>query len=163
MDTAGSEQFRSIRRGYYANCSFALIVYDITNQDSFNDVKDWINDCKNYANSNIHMVLVGNKIDLAESRKISTEEGTELANKYNMDFFECSAMTGENIESIFLGLCEYLSYNMDKGKYDLNNPSSGISEETILENELKINKTFVLNREDNDNEGKNKSKKKCCF
>ena len=101
MDTAGCEAFRSIRRGYYTNCSFAIIVYDITDQDSFNGVKDWINDCKNYANENIHMVLVGNKIDLGETRKISTEEGTELANEYNMDFFECSAKTGENIESIF--------------------------------------------------------------
>ena len=153
MDTAGSERFRSVTRGYYKNCSFALIVYDITDKKSFNSIKQWIEECHNYANKNIHMVLVGNKIDLNEERKISKEEGKELADEFKMDFFETSAKTGENIEDIFLLICEFLSSNIDEGKYDLNDPSSGVSIEE-LEEGFKLNKSV--------NQSKNEEKKGCC-
>ena len=165
MDTAGSEQFKSITRGYYKNCSFALIVYDITNQESFNSIKEWIEDCQNYANKNIHMVLVGNKIDLNEERKISKEEGKELAKEYVMDFYETSAKTGENIEDIFFGLCELISNNIDEGKYDFNNPSSGVTEIPIGEEYLKVNKTFNLSEKNNYSIKYGiqiKKKNKCC-
>jgi small GTP-binding protein len=149
MDTAGGEKFKSITRGYYKNCSFSLIVYDITDKKSFTSIKEWIEECQNYANDNIHMVLLGNKIDLNEERKISKEEGEELAKEYVMDFYETSAKTGENIEDIFLGLCELISNNIDEGKYDFNNPSSGVSEIPIGDEFLKVNKTFSLSEKNN--------------
>ena len=165
MDTAGSERFRSVTRGYFKNCSFALIVYDITNQESFNSIKEWIEDCQNYANDNIHMVLVGNKIDKEEERKISKEQGKELAKEHIMDFYETSAKTGENIEDIFLGLCELISNNIDEGKYDFNNPSSGVSEIPIGDELLKVNKTFSLSEKNNYSVKYGiqiKKKNKCC-
>ena len=72
-DTAGSERFRSVTKGYYSNSCCALIVYDITDQNSFNSVKQWIEDCQSYASKNIHLILVGNKIDLKEQRKVNEE------------------------------------------------------------------------------------------
>ncbi len=153
MDTAGSERFRSVTRGYYKNCSFALVVYDVTDKNSFNSIRQWIGECQNYANKNIHMVLVGNKIDLNEQRKISKEEGKELADEFKMDFFEASAKTGENIEDIFLLICEFLSNNIDEDKYDFNDPSSGVSI-AEMEEGFQLNKSVI--------QAKNEGKKGCC-
>ena len=163
LDTSGMEQFRSIARGYYKNCSFAIIVYDITDKSSFDSVKKWVKDCQNYGNENMHFVLVGNKIDLENERKVSTEEGQNLANEYNMDFLETSAKTGENIENIFQKICKIVNNNIDEGKYDFNDPTCGIS---ISENEeeITINKTLYkinLANENNINRN-NEDGNKCC-
>ena len=140
-DTAGSEKFRSITKGYYSNTCCALIVYDITNQNSFDSVKQWIEDVKNYADKDTHLVLVGNKIDLKDQRKISKEDGQNLATQYGMDFYESSALTGENINNIFEGICKYVNQKIDEGKIDLNDPSNGISVSEIEEG-MKIHKTM---------------------
>ena len=63
MDTAGQEQFKSITRGYYKESAVAIVVYDITDELSFNNIKDWLEDCKNLAPSKTLLVLIGNKID----------------------------------------------------------------------------------------------------
>ena len=140
-DTAGSEKFRSITKGYYSNTCCALIVYDITNQNSFDSVKKWIEDVKNYADKDTHLVLVGNKIDLKDQRKISKEDGQNLATQNGMDFYESSALTGENINNIFEGICKYVNQKIDEGKIDLNDPSNGISVSEIEEG-MKIHKTM---------------------
>jgi len=140
-DTAGSEKFRSITKGYYSNTCCALIVYDITNQNSFDSVKQWIEDVKNYADKDTHLVLVGNKIDLKDQRKISKEDGQNLATQNGMDFYESSALTGENINNIFEGICKYVNQKIDEGKIDLNDPSNGISVSEIEEG-MKIHKTM---------------------
>ena len=101
-DTAGSEQFRSVTKGYYRNSCCALIVYDITDEKSFKSVKQWIDDCYSYAGRNIHMVLVGNKVDLEKDRKVTKETAENLATEYGMNFYESSALNGYNIEKIFL-------------------------------------------------------------
>ena len=140
-DTAGSEKFRSITKGYYSNTCCALIVYDITNQNSFDSVKHWIEDVKNYTDKDTHLVLVGNKIDLKDQRKISKEDGQNLATQNGMDFYESSALTGENINNIFEGICKYVNQKIDEGKIDLNDPSNGISVSEIEEG-VKIHKTM---------------------
>ena len=158
MDTAGSEKFRSITRGYFVNCSYALVVYDITDQDSFNSIRKWIEDCQQFGNANIHMTLIGNKSDLINERKINTEDGKNLATEYNMDFFETSAKTGDNIENVFKELCRFLSDNIDEGKYDFDQPSSGIK---IVEEkeDININKSFNENINLANN---NAHRRKCC-
>ena len=83
-DTAGQENFRSITRAYYKNSVCALVVYDISNRNSFNNVSSWIEDCRYNSPKTIFMVLVGNKSDLADKRQVSTEEGRELAEKYGL-------------------------------------------------------------------------------
>ena len=165
-DTAGQEKFRAIIKDYYINCSFAIIVYDITDKKSFESVEHWVKDCKNNGNKNMHIVLLGNKIDLENERKVSTEEGQNLANSFNMDFFEISAKTGENIENIFEKICEFISDNIDAGNYDFDKRNCGI---TILENieeeELKVNKSFNAINLENVKGNKNRNsvrKKKCC-
>ena len=155
-DTAGSEQFRSVTKGYYSNSCCALIVYDITNEKTFQNVKQWMDDCYAFANKNIHLVLVGNKIDLQQDRKINKETAEEFAGQYGMDFYEVSALSGENIENIFFGICNFISQQIDEGKYDFNDPSVGVSKSNIEEG-LKINRNLIQKEKTI-----NKSSKKCC-
>ena len=73
-DTAGQENFRSITRAYYKNSVCALVVYDISNKESFNNISSWVEDCKNQSPKTIFMVLVGNKSDLEDKRQVTKEE-----------------------------------------------------------------------------------------
>ncbi len=86
--TAGQENFKSITRTYYKSSACALIVYDISRRESFNNVITWIEDCKAQTSKNLYMIIVGNKSDLEDKREVSNEEGRELAEKYGLDFFE---------------------------------------------------------------------------
>ena len=74
-DTAGQENFRSITRAYYKNSVCALIVYDISSKESFNNVSTWIDDCRSQSPKTITLILVGNKCDLEEERQVTFEEG----------------------------------------------------------------------------------------
>ena len=100
-DTAGQENFRSITRSYYKNSACALLVYDISKKESFESIQSWIDDCKSAAPETVLMVLVGNKSDLTDERKVSEEEGREFAEKNGLLFFETSAKTGENVKEVF--------------------------------------------------------------
>ena len=127
-DTAGQENFRSITRAYYKNSVCALVVYDISSRDSFNNVSTWIEDCKNQSPKTIFMVLVGNKSDLNDRRQVNTEEGQELAEKYGMLFFETSAKSGENVEDVFVKSADEIARKIDQGYYDLENDACGIKQ-----------------------------------
>ena len=127
-DTSGKENFRSITRAYYKNSACALVVYDISSRDSFNNVSTWIEDCRNNSSEKIFMVLIGNKSDLADKRQVSTEEGRELAEKYEMKFYETSAKTGENVNDIFNDSVDEIAKKMDQNYYDLENDTCGIKQ-----------------------------------
>ena len=83
-DTAGQEQFLSITRAYYQNSVCAIVVYDISNEITFTNVKKWINDVRAQSPKNIYIMLVGNKIDLSDQRKVSYEKGLEFAQSNNV-------------------------------------------------------------------------------
>jgi small GTP-binding protein len=151
-DTAGQENFRSITRAYYKNSVCALVVYDITNRDSFNNIANWVEDCKNQSPKTIFMVLVGNKSDLSDKRVISIDEGRELAEKYNMIFFETSAKTGDNVDLIFFKSAEEIAKKIDQGYYDLEN-DCGIKQG--------INQSRQIQIGDNANH-KSKNESGCC-
>ena len=125
-DTAGQENFRSITRAYYKNSVCALVVYDISSRDSFNNVTSWIEDCKNQSPKTIFMVLVGNKCDLEDKRQVSFEEGKELADKNELLFFESSAKDGINVDEIFENSAKEIAKKIEQGYYDLETDSCGI-------------------------------------
>ena len=100
-DTAGQEIFRSITQSYYHDSKCAIIVYDITNPQSFANLAQWIEDVKNHAPSDCTIAIVGNKTDLTKERRISTQEAKALADAKECPFFETSARTGYNIQALF--------------------------------------------------------------
>ena len=117
-DTAGMENFKSITRSYYKNSICALIVYDISNKDSFKNVLNWIEDCKVFSPKNILLVLIGNKCDLEEKREVDYETGKNFASLHNMIFFETSALNGKNVNEAFQKSIEIIDEKIRDGFYD---------------------------------------------
>ena len=125
-DTAGQENFRSITRAYYKNSVCAFVVYDITNKNSFQNIKSWIEDCKKQSPKTVLLILVGNKADLEDKRQVTYEEGSIFAEKNGMLFFETSAKNGKNIEEIFIKSSYEIAKKIENGFYDLSNENCGI-------------------------------------
>jgi len=100
-DTAGQERFRSLIPSYIRDSSVAVIVYDITNRTSFLNTGKWIDDVRTERGTDVTMMLVGNKTDLADKRQVSIEEGEAKAKEYDIMFIETSAKAGFNIKALF--------------------------------------------------------------
>ena len=101
-DTAGQDKFRAITRNYYKGASGIILIFDVTNIKSYENIKKWINEIKEEISEKVSIVLIGNKIDNVQERKISKDQGEKLANEIGVKFFETSAKTGEGInESVF--------------------------------------------------------------
>ncbi|XP_013408686.1 ras-related protein Rab6 isoform X2 [Lingula anatina] len=100
-DTAGQERFRSLIPSYIRDSSVAVVVYDITNANSFQQTSKWIDDVRTERGSDVIIMLVGNKTDLADKRQVSTEEGERKAKELNVMFIETSAKAGYNVKQLF--------------------------------------------------------------
>jgi small GTP-binding protein len=101
-DTGGQERFSYVRPLYYKGAMGGIVVYDVTQRESFENVPKWFSEVKTNR-GNIALLLVGNKVDLPD-RKISAEEGMSAAKKLGIKYFEASAKTGESIDRIFAEL-----------------------------------------------------------
>jgi Ras-related protein Rab-6A len=117
-DTAGQERFRSLIPSYLKNADCIIIVYDITNKDSFNSLAHWLNDAKNNTIEGTIFVICGNKIDLKEKRVVTNEEIDEYIKKENLLYVECSAQNGEGIKELFNLIAKNLGEsNFAKSEY----------------------------------------------
>lgn len=125
-DTAGQESFRSITRSYYRGAAGALLVYDITRRDTFNHLANWLKDCREYANSNMAIMLIGNKSDLEARREVKKEEGEAFAREHGLIFMETSAKTAANVEEAFIGTAKEIYQKIQDGVFDINNEANGI-------------------------------------
>ena len=95
-DTAGADRFRSITKSYYRGSNIICLVYDVTNLNSFKNIKNWMKDIEDFKKEKVYIVLVGNKCDSLD-RVITEEEGINLAKEYKIDFLETSAKNDKNI------------------------------------------------------------------
>ena len=100
-DTAGQERFRSLIPSYIRDSAVAVVVYDVTNRDSFDSTKKWVEDVRVERGNDVIVVLVGNKTDLEEKRAVAQDEGQALANELGSQFVETSAKAGKNIKALF--------------------------------------------------------------
>uniref|UniRef100_A0A0C9S1Y9 TSA: Wollemia nobilis Ref_Wollemi_Transcript_22199_1232 transcribed RNA sequence n=1 Tax=Wollemia nobilis TaxID=56998 RepID=A0A0C9S1Y9_9CONI len=100
-DTAGQERYRAITSAYYRGAVGALLVYDITRHVTFENVERWLRELREHSDSNIVVMLVGNKSDLRHLRAVSTEEGQGLAEREGLYFMETSALESTNVETAF--------------------------------------------------------------
>ena len=101
-DTAGQERFKTITSSYYKGAHGIIVTYDLTDRESFSAIENWMNEVEKHASDNISRILVGNKSDMTEARQVSTDEGKELAEHYNVRFLETSAKDCKNVEEAFI-------------------------------------------------------------
>ena len=108
-DTAGQERFKSLIPSYIKDSTVAIIVFDISNKQSFASVPQWINEVKTIRGNETTIIIVGNKNDLADKRQVSEEEAKNLSKEQNATYFEASAKTGDNVNNIFTKMAYNLS------------------------------------------------------
>ena len=140
-DTAGHEKFRTITTSYYKSAQAIIILYDITQKSSFDHIRNWITEIDKFGKQGVLKVIVGNKLDLENNRKISKEDAENLALKYGVKLWEVSAKDNTNIEEMFVDTIKTL----------LEKNSKIISESSSMGNNIKLSKYI-----------KNKKNKKCC-
>ena len=150
-DSAGQEKFKSLIPNYIRGASLVILVYDISNKKSFDNLNSWIEFINTYENTNI--VICGNKIDLKDKREISFEEGKKFSEEKKMDFFEVSAKEETNLLKMFFSSISTLPIFSNLNNENLN------KEELIKELEKENNDNLTNREEDNlgiGNEAKNK-------
>ena len=108
-DTAGQDRYRTIAKNYYKGSHGILLLYDVTKENSFENIREWVQNIREEVYEKAIIFLIGNKIDKKEERKITTEQGQKLASEYNLPFFEASAKSGENVDEIFKALYKKIS------------------------------------------------------
>lgn len=110
-DIAGQPQFYMLHRPYFNGADGIILVYDITRSSSFSNVNNWWQTCVKYALSSVPRILIGNKIDLSNERKIIIPMAEHLSQKINAEFYETSASTGENVKAVFQKMAELALYS----------------------------------------------------
>uniref|UniRef100_A0AAQ4R9M1 small monomeric GTPase n=1 Tax=Gasterosteus aculeatus aculeatus TaxID=481459 RepID=A0AAQ4R9M1_GASAC len=101
-DTAGQERFRTITTAYYRGAMGIMLVYDITNEKSFDNIRNWIRNIQEHASSDVERMILGNKCDMKDRRQVSKERGEKLAIDYGIKFLETSAKSSINVEEVKL-------------------------------------------------------------
>ena len=100
-DTAGQERFKNITASYYRGGNGVLVVYDISDRESFENLNSWLIEIEKNANKNVYKLLIGNKCDLEDKRKVTYQEGKDFAESNGMKFMETSAKTASKVQEAF--------------------------------------------------------------
>ncbi|KAJ7558242.1 hypothetical protein O6H91_04G030200 [Diphasiastrum complanatum] len=111
-DTAGQERFRTITSSYYRGAHGIIVVYDVTDQESFNNVKQWLNEIDRYASDNVNKLLVGNKNDLTAKKVVDYETAKAFADEIGIPFLETSAKNATNVEQAFMTMAAEIKNRM---------------------------------------------------
>ncbi|XP_016152653.1 PREDICTED: ras-related protein Rab-1A, partial [Ficedula albicollis] len=114
-DTAGQERFRTITSSYYRGAHGIIVVYDVTDQESFNNVKQWLQEIDRYASENVNKLLVGNKCDLTTKKVVDYTTAKEFADSLGIPFLETSAKNATNVEQSFMTMAAEIKKRMGPG------------------------------------------------
>ena len=141
IDTAGQEGYRNIIKCYFKTCDAFVLVYDITNQESFENIQTWINLAKDNAGKEAVYFLVGNKADMENGRKVTKEDTEKYTNENKMTFCEVSAQYGTNIDKLFEAIANACFDNdpIKKIKNEsIENPENKYTKKLIQKDQLKL-------------------------
>ena len=111
-DTAGQERFRTITSSYYRGAHGIIVVYDVTEQESFNNVKQWLQEIDRYASDSVNKLLVGNKNDLVDKKVVDTAQAEDFAKQLDIPFLETSARNRTNVEEAFMTMAAEIKNRM---------------------------------------------------
>ncbi|GLD66198.1 ras-related protein Rab-26-like protein [Lates japonicus] len=113
-DTAGQERFRSVTHAYYRDAHALLLLYDVTNKTSFDNIQAWLTEIHEYAQQDVVLMLLGNKADATHDRVVKREDGERLAKEFGVPFMETSARSGLNVELAFTAVAKELKHRSVK-------------------------------------------------
>ena len=147
-DTAGQERYRSLTSMYYKGAKGAILVYDITSKNSFENIDKWLIEMKKTADENIKIILIGNKCDLIDKREVKEDDGKIKAKDLNVPFMETSALNCINVEKAFNFLIEEianLEINFEED-FDFEDFKDGknVNNINLNDNEKKIRKIKIV-------------------
>jgi len=125
-DTAGQERFRTITTAYYRGAMGILLVYDVTDEQSFQNIRNWIRNIEQHAADNVDKILIVNKCDMTSEKVVDTARGQALADEYNIKFFETSAKANINVVESFTAIA------MDIKKRLMDAPGNNSNDKKIL-------------------------------
>ena len=115
-DTAGQERFRSVAKSYFRNAVGAALVFSLTDKKSFEALDGWLNDLQSLCVHNAVILLIGNKLDLAEGRVVSGEDANVFAERHGLEYFETSALDATNVDEAFVRLAKSVYEKVEKGE-----------------------------------------------
>ena len=134
-DTAGQEKYKSITKNLFLKVMGALVLYDITNEESFTKLKEWVELIKEECVRHIKILIIGNKSDLESQRAIDKEDAMKYANEEKVQYIECSSKTGENVEKAIIMLSEKILESTE-----ISMDSSLMLDSTLLSSKIKKRK-----------------------
>jgi len=117
-DTAGQERFRTITTAYYRGAMGILLVYDVTDEKSFNNIRNWIRNIEQHATESVNKILIGNKCDMVEKKVVDSARGKALADEYAIKFLETSAKNSINVEEAFITLAKDIKKRLIDNQQD---------------------------------------------
>jgi Ras-related protein Rab-1A len=126
-DTAGQERFRTITSSYYRGAHGIIVVYDVTDNDTFTNVKQWLQEIDRYASEGVNKLLVGNKSDLTSKKVVEYSVAKEFADQLNIPFLETSAKNATNVEQAFLTMAKQIKDRMGS----TSTPAGGAKSSTV--------------------------------
>merc|ERR1711990_783623 len=127
-DTAGQERFRTITQAYYRGAMGILLVYDVTDDKSFNNIRTWMRNIEQHANEQVVKILLGNKCDMPDKKMVTYEQGADLAKEFSIQFFETSAKTNVNVEEAFTAIARAIKDKKPPNPVDPSPPKPDLKE-----------------------------------
>ncbi|KAJ8484231.1 hypothetical protein OPV22_016716 [Ensete ventricosum] len=150
-DTAGQERYRAITSAYYRGALGAILVYDVTKPTTFENVSRWLKELRDHADTNIVIMLIGNKTDLKQLRAVTSEDAQSYAEKEGLSYIETSALEATNVEQAFQLILAEIYRVISKKNISSDEPGPGIA------GSVKEGKTIVVSASESNN-----TKKQCC-
>ena len=161
-DTCGQELYRSLITNFYRNSSFAIVIYAVNSQKSFDNLEIWFRELRTHANPDIKTILVGNKIDLKDERQVTTKQGEDFANLNHVyKFIESSAKEGINTTSTFIYIAKLL-YEEHTKLEDYSEQDKESTEKFKINDSLSTTYQQSKIEKKKNQEEKDREKKKCC-